>query len=106
MHNSQHSNYRSREYRTFIRGLVIEAYITTCNGCIELGTGFTYPFNCFYKLPVNLRVIWITKVEAVSYGGWFSTGAGYITGSFRNGYRSTLFWVGINVTGIAIYLKG
>ena len=66
-------------------------------------TSTSHALNGMNKLPVNFRIVWIAKIQAIRNGNWDCTRTADVSSGFRYSDRRANFRVHIHIARIAIH---
>ena len=109
VHQTNHGNGRGREDRLYAvahGGLVVKTNVPAGYGGLELQTGLAHALNGAHKLPVNLWIVGISKIEAVGDCAGASAGANNVAGALGHGNHSAHFGVCVHVAAVAVHRHG
>ena len=109
VHQTNHGNGRGREDRLYAvahSGLVVKTNVPASDGGLELQTGLAHALNSAHKLPVNLWIVGISKIEAVGDCAGASAGANNVAGALGHGNHSAHFGVCVHVAAVAVHRHG
>ena len=85
---------------------IVKTNITARNRRFKGPTGLAYAGNRFLELPVNIGLIWIAEVQAVSNCYRLCAGANHISCRFSHGDSSAHSGIQINIPAIAVGFHG
>ena len=85
---------------------IVKTHIATGYGCIQCTACIAHSSDGFSELPIDLRIIWIPKVEAIRNRNGFCSHTSHITSGFRDSHHAAFIGIKIDIPTIAISAYG